>query len=523
MGGGQVNDEGGRMTDELSFSAFTGDNVSSSFINRHRDLSPVVPPIILDLTPTDRRWPSIGPFSVGSVAFPYVVAAIIVGVGLLVGGAWRVSRLEQRDDVTRWQLSTDRTATIPTVGRITGMVDCQWTDPAAAPADREPVPLGRKYALAGGLLEITYDIGARVILEGPVTYEIESANGGLLSFGKLTAPRGTRQGDRETRRQGGERARRCFPVSASPCLPVSPSPCLVFRPHSYGRRHGSRYGVRRRGQPFRRQPAHVFRGRVEFRPIGGAHSTAANSLSVGEDSGQPVQLTENESASVGVGGDRSVTVIREAGEPNAFARRIPQRTPITLFNTGLGLKEGGPDPHWQLVAVSNQPKFRPRLATVSRLPFRIWLANDSTRSQWISTGDGMPDLPHGVTYTFRTTFELGDAMPDTAVLQGWFIVDNYIRAIRLNGTEVPVPAHSDGSNGLFHQFYRFVARRGFVAGTNVLEMDVYNGHRGLPPDGRASAMGLRVELEGSVRGEATAPPGESSRTEKRNVGRGDKK
>ena len=36
-------------------------------------------------------------------------------------------------------------------------------------------------------MEITYNTGAKVILQGPVTYEIESAASGFLSLGKLTA------------------------------------------------------------------------------------------------------------------------------------------------------------------------------------------------------------------------------------------------------------------------------------------------------------------------------------------------
>ena len=36
-------------------------------------------------------------------------------------------------------------------------------------------------------MEITYDTGAKVILQGPVTYEVESKDGGYLSVGKLTA------------------------------------------------------------------------------------------------------------------------------------------------------------------------------------------------------------------------------------------------------------------------------------------------------------------------------------------------
>ena len=49
------------------------------------------------------------------------------------------------------------------------------------------VSLGDKFALSSGLMEITYDTGAKVILQGPVTYEVESAAGGFLSVGKLTA------------------------------------------------------------------------------------------------------------------------------------------------------------------------------------------------------------------------------------------------------------------------------------------------------------------------------------------------
>jgi hypothetical protein len=55
------------------------------------------------------------------------------------------------------------------------------------PNPKSSVSLGDKFALASGLMEITYDTGARVILQGPVTYEVESATGGYLSLGKLTA------------------------------------------------------------------------------------------------------------------------------------------------------------------------------------------------------------------------------------------------------------------------------------------------------------------------------------------------
>ena len=69
------------------------------------------------------------------------------------------------------------------VGRITGMVDCKWARDGARFS--ACFLCGRRFALASGLMEITYDTGAKVILQGPVTYEVES-NGGYLAIGKLT-------------------------------------------------------------------------------------------------------------------------------------------------------------------------------------------------------------------------------------------------------------------------------------------------------------------------------------------------
>ena len=132
----------------------------------------------------------------------YLVATVIFGVGLLVGSRVHVSQPEQvaRQSVP---LPSPLSPLPSIVGQITGMVDCRWerkkgTVPLCAkhPKGRSgkgglsPFPLvslGDKFALASGLMEITYDTGAKVILQGPVTYEVESNDGGYLSLGKLTA------------------------------------------------------------------------------------------------------------------------------------------------------------------------------------------------------------------------------------------------------------------------------------------------------------------------------------------------
>ena len=72
------------------------------------------------------------------------------------------------------------------VGRITGMSQCQWADPTAAAREGDPVALAGHYTLSAGLLEISFDTGAKVILQGPVRYEVQSRESGLLQSGTAT-------------------------------------------------------------------------------------------------------------------------------------------------------------------------------------------------------------------------------------------------------------------------------------------------------------------------------------------------
>jgi hypothetical protein len=57
---------------------------------------------------------------------------------------------------------------------------------------RSPIALGDRFTLRSGFLEITYDTGAKVLLQGRVAYEVESTNGGYLPVGKLTGKVTTR-------------------------------------------------------------------------------------------------------------------------------------------------------------------------------------------------------------------------------------------------------------------------------------------------------------------------------------------
>jgi hypothetical protein len=182
----------------------------------------------------------------------------------------------------------------------------------------------------------------------------------------------------------------------------------------------------------------------------------------------------------------------EATLRRSFIRQMPRRVAIQTFNTGLELKEGDVDPHWQLVARSDQPQLKPQPAVVAQ--YEHWEVNVPEHSQWISLPGDLQAIPNNVTYTFRTTFQLTGLQPGGAVLRGWFIADNHLNAIRLNGRPVAVPEHPYNP---FDRFHTFTATQGFVEGTNRLEFDVFNG---VPPDVLkypSGPMALRVELEGS--------------------------
>ena len=140
----------------------------------------------------------------------YLVATVIFGIGLLISAHVYVSQPVQ---VAKQSVSfPSPLSPLPSVvGRITGMVDCKWETKGLGvrdwgleegpkskvqgseeiqsliPNPQSLVSLGDRFALRSGLMEITYETGAKVILQGPVTYEVESPRSGYLSLGKLVA------------------------------------------------------------------------------------------------------------------------------------------------------------------------------------------------------------------------------------------------------------------------------------------------------------------------------------------------
>ncbi len=144
---------------------------------REEDISSVEIPI---LPPMEGPSSTLGSL-LTSVRFAYTVAAVSLTFALTV--AWFALKPPAADDF--WVTSTFL-ETAESVGQITGLADCQWEESATAASHGDAVALGRRYALRSGALEITYDRGAKVILQGPVVYDVASTNGGFLHQGKMT-------------------------------------------------------------------------------------------------------------------------------------------------------------------------------------------------------------------------------------------------------------------------------------------------------------------------------------------------
>jgi hypothetical protein len=479
-----------------------------------------IPPIVIDTSPAVHPSLAATLFTPGGFLFSYTMSAVLLAIALATCWAWRVSSHQSNapnvarsavDEEAaiaagRGLLPADKLASARSarpVGRITGLADCRWTDPKTEVSDGDYVRLGQEYALASGMMEITYDTGAKVILQGQVTYTVESARGGYLALGKLTAR--VEKKDSEAK---GER-------TANPTLAQdgsAPTASLALRPSSSATANsqlstldsrlfsvrtptaivtdlGTEFGVEveRSGASH----AHVFRGKVELRSA------------LGDSGKQPViRLGENESGRVERGADQVITATRDTRSSDAreFVRRLPQRAPFKLFNTGAGLKAGEPDPHWQVVAVSNDPNFKPRPAVVAgdrghaNAP-----AHDLARSQWISIAGDASDQSGRVAYTFRTTFELAEPAREV-MLRGRLMADGGVRAIRVNGRFVPLPARLRREGAIEPFVFAFrgsLRQKSFVEGTNVLEIDLWNREMHEPSD---HAVFLRMELEGAFAG-----------------------
>ncbi len=252
---------------------------------------PFTPPIVIDTTgPAPAPFFSL-PSSVGGWLFSYAAATVLMGAAIL--GAW-LYKVSLDSEIARDQPPLAQRASAEPkpeyAGRISGTADCHWADPQNAP-HTTAVPLGDKYVLNSGLMEITYRTGARVILEGPCTYEVESANGGFLSLGKLTA-----------------RVESAKPEAANPKSQIPNAKFVVRTPTAIVTDLGTEFGivVGKHGDV----ATHVLEGAVDLRV-----------LPHGRSDGQSIRIGANQSVRLVMGAEgQGPTVLHGKADTACFVR-----------------------------------------------------------------------------------------------------------------------------------------------------------------------------------------------------------
>lgn len=73
------------------------------------------------------------------------------------------------------------------VAQLTGSKECKWVHTSGTVQPGDHLRKGQKLELASGFAEITFDSGAQVVLEGPASFEVNSAWNATLHRGTLKA------------------------------------------------------------------------------------------------------------------------------------------------------------------------------------------------------------------------------------------------------------------------------------------------------------------------------------------------
>jgi hypothetical protein len=275
-----------------------------------------IPPIVIDPSPAAQPLFNLQS-QLGGFLFSYLAATVVLGIGLLVGALVQVSR-DAAAPIGAGRIADRRHETIrqfvPTVGRITGLLDCRLADSAGDIVERAAVPLGRKYILTAGFMEITYDSGAKVILQGPCRYEVESPRGGFLALGRLTARVESREWKVESRESRAESSDR--QQDGSQLSTLNSRLFSIRTPTAVVTDLGTEFGVEVNEEGS--TTSHVFRGAVKVQAVGGRGRV------------RDAVLRENQSTRVQrVAGADGPQLTSFRADPSSFVRRL-DRTPKQL-------------------------------------------------------------------------------------------------------------------------------------------------------------------------------------------------
>lgn len=318
--------------------------------------------------------------------------------------------------------------------------------------------------LVSGTAQLSMSRGADLVLQGPCSVTLVSDDYAKLESGKLTV-------------QAAEWATG-FAVAAND-LKVTDL--------------GTRFALSADSEGV--VEAHVLEGSVLAEPLG---EKQPKQQSVHLQSGQGIRID---------GGAHSKVSLIEARRDD-FVDELTQFRPlrqIPIWNTGGGAQVGAEDPYWRVLSGSEENGPFPRQAVITEGDTRSYQDNKPDVSQWISiVAEGYPGVPPESVHRFETRFDLTGFDPSTVRLVGYFLVDDAINELRINGHPIDYKrwvATWDVFD--FKSFHPIEIDDHFVAGENVITIDVYNSPS--RPENPASPNPTALRVEWQAFGEAVAP------------------
>jgi hypothetical protein len=325
------------------------------------------------------------------------------------------------------------------VALLTASVGSVWEQAEKAPTIGEALSSGQTLRLAQGFAEFKYPSGAKIVIEAPATFVLNSRDRVTLLHGRLTA---------------------LIPTPAHGFTVSTPAGKVVDL--------GTEFGVNVISESV--VETQVFKGRVQVQT---KDDTNAALLVV--TAGQGAHLSSS-----------GASLEPTAANSQQYVRDIHQVVAtLPTHGTAQGLEEGDQDPYWELTSIPNDPYWRPRPAVASdRLGF--YAPNDS-RAAWVSTEGNLVDVDAGH-YTFTTTFDLSGFNPSSAHLRLNLSADDNIAEIRLNGIALSIPTLVRGQ--LYRSMHPLDISSGFLPGVNEIDIVVNNA--------AFSKVALKAELDGTA-------------------------
>jgi hypothetical protein len=336
-------------------------------------------------------------------------------------------------------------------GQLRSALDCRWSDGSRVFSPGDALAAGDQVGLNAGLAEIVFRNGAKVLLRGPATLEISSRTSASLQRGELTAV--------------VENAPQGFAVQA---------PGMKYTDL------GTEFGVSVKANGL--QEVHVFRGKVKAETSGPWSAASGQnkqlqrediSLATRHAPRATILLGAHEALRIAAPGK---PIERIAANEQRFIRAVSEWNCLPLCGTGMGLNSGDSDPHWEIVAVSSEPAFKPQDAVVMA-PRNEYVNGARDEAQWLATAAKPVDMPSGCRWTFRTHFDLSGFDPATARIDSRIAVDDYVVEVRLNGNPLVLPK-GIAESWNYTSWTPLAIDRGFVEGVNTLEVVIENSGNG---------------------------------------------